>query len=233
MSSFPGGTGVTHLDVYDWSAPDGLHGGSAHVHLACTEAYVVVDGHGTLQTLGGDGFVETPLEPLTTVWFGPGVIHRAVNDGGLRVVVVMQNAGLPEAGDAVFTFPPETLADPDAYARAAAVTGEADVRRRTGLAVEGFSALRAAVEAGDLDALDRFYAAAARLTADQLGSWRKTWDQGPRAAAALTGEHLDALEAGDHRHLLAGRTTRATPPGERRFGMCGRLATYDLSQVDG
>jgi hypothetical protein len=31
----------------------------------------------------------------------------------------MSNAGLPEAGDAVFTFPPEVLADPEAYRAAA------------------------------------------------------------------------------------------------------------------
>ncbi|MBA2573227.1 MAG: cupin, partial [Nocardioidaceae bacterium] len=31
---FPAGTSVSHLAVYDWSSPDGLRGGSAHVHLA-------------------------------------------------------------------------------------------------------------------------------------------------------------------------------------------------------
>jgi hypothetical protein len=36
-AAFPGATGVTVLDVYDWPAPDGLPGGSAHVHLASTE----------------------------------------------------------------------------------------------------------------------------------------------------------------------------------------------------
>jgi hypothetical protein len=34
------------------------------------------------------------------------------------VVAVMQNSGLPEAGDAVVTFPPDILADPVAYQRA-------------------------------------------------------------------------------------------------------------------
>ena len=37
----------------------------------------------------------------------------------------MQNAGLPEHGDAVLTFPPEILADPDAYARAATLPSAA------------------------------------------------------------------------------------------------------------
>ena len=48
-----------------------------------------------------------------------GTIHRLVNEGDLRLFVVMQNADLPEHGDAVLTFPPEILADSDAYARAA------------------------------------------------------------------------------------------------------------------
>ncbi len=231
MNTFPGGTGVTHLDVYDWSSPDGRCGGSAHVHLACTEAYVAVAGTGSLQTLGAEGFRETPLEPLTTVWFGPGVVHRAVNTGGLQVVVVMQNSGLPEAGDAVFTFPPEVLADADAYARAATASDEASARRRKDLAIEGFLALRTEVESGDTDALGRFYAAAARLTAGQQQRWRETWERGARAAADRTGEQLAALADGDVGHLWEGRTHSASAPGDRRFGMCGRLATYDLSEA--
>ena len=47
--AFPGATALTVLDVYDWIAPDGLRGGSAHVHLASTEAYMVLAGHGRLQ----------------------------------------------------------------------------------------------------------------------------------------------------------------------------------------
>jgi hypothetical protein len=45
-AAFPGATGVTVLDVYDWPARDGLPGGSAHVHLASTEGYVVLAGAG-------------------------------------------------------------------------------------------------------------------------------------------------------------------------------------------
>ena len=42
--AFPGATALTMLDVYDWIAPDGLPGGSAHVHLASAEGYVVLTG---------------------------------------------------------------------------------------------------------------------------------------------------------------------------------------------
>src|SRR5262249_2793804 len=122
VSPLPGAVGVSGLRVYDWPTADGLCGGSPHVHLTCAEAYVVVAGEGSVQTLTGDGFAETPLRPGTVAWFTPGTIHRLVNgDGGLHIVVIMQNSGLPEAGDAVFTFPPEILADPDAYGWAAAL----------------------------------------------------------------------------------------------------------------
>ena len=156
-AAFPGATGVTVLDVYDWPAPDGLPGGSAHVHLASTEGYVVLAGAGRLQTLGERGYAETPLRPGECLWFTPGTIHRLVNDGGLRLLVVMQNAGLPEHGDAVLTFPPEVLADPAAYASAASLaSGAGDpgsspatdealaaaARRRASLAVEGYLVLR-------------------------------------------------------------------------------------------
>src|ERR1700756_1666952 len=155
-AAFPGGTGVTVLDVYDWPAPDGLPGGSAHVPLASTEGYMVLWGAGRLQTLGERGYAETPLRPGECLWFTPGTIHRLVNDGELRILVVMQNAGLPEHGDAVLTFPPHILADPAAYARAASLTsgdgdGDGDTRdealaaaarRRASLAVEGYLALR-------------------------------------------------------------------------------------------
>jgi hypothetical protein len=35
----PGAVAVSHLAVYDSTSPDGVRGGSAHVHLTCTESY--------------------------------------------------------------------------------------------------------------------------------------------------------------------------------------------------
>ena len=107
----------------------------------------MVSGAGRLQTLGPDGYAETPLRPGDCLWFTPGTIHRLVNDGDLRLAVVMQNAGLPEHGDAVLTFPPDILADPDAYARAASLdvrggSAAEAARRRRDLAIEGYLALR-------------------------------------------------------------------------------------------
>lgn len=238
--AFPGSCGVTVLDVYDWTAPDGLPGGSAHVHLASTEGYIVVSGEGRLQTLGERGYAQTPLRPGDCLWFTPGTIHRLVNDSGLRLLVVMQNAGLPEHGDAVLTFPPEILADPGRYAAAAALPvppgpggedgGEAlarAARRRAALAVEGYLALRAAVADRGPRALEEFYAAALALAGGRAGDWRDRWRDGALATAELTGTHLDEIGARVPGHLQAGGLWRiGKPAGERAYGMCGRLTTY-------
>ena len=155
VPELPGAVGITALRVYDWEAADGLCGGSPHLHLCCTEGYVVVGGAGRVQTLSASGSAETPLRPGDVVWFTPGTIHRAVNDGDLHVVALMQNSGLPEAGDAVLTLPPEHLADPDAYRRAVSLAGPDGpsperARARRDLAVEGFTRLRERTEAGEI-----------------------------------------------------------------------------------
>jgi len=119
---FPGGTSVSRLSVYDWPTTDGaglVGGGTPHLHLASDEGYVVLSGAGSVQTLGPDGYAEHPLTAGTLLWFQPGVVHRLVNDGDLEILVVMSNAGLPEAGDAVMTFPADVLADAERYAAAA------------------------------------------------------------------------------------------------------------------
>lgn len=246
----PGGIGLSHVSAYDWEAADGVCGGSPHIHLACTEAYVVTAGRGAAQTLSvADGYAETPLEPGAIAWFTPGTVHRMVNgagpeDGGgvagdndadgLRVTVLMQNGGLPEAGDAVFTFPPEVLADPDAYAAAAALPAkegpEADsaARKRRDLAVEGYLPLREALLAGDTAPLRAFHAAAARIVAPKVAAWRSRWRDGALAAAERTGRHLDALAAADASHLADGRSHAAVPTRHGGYGMCGRREEYEL-----
>lgn len=234
--AFPGATGITRLEVYDWAGPDGGCGGSAHVHLLCTEGYIVIAGSGTLQTLSSAGYAEMPLRPFDIVWFTPGTIHRLINDGGLRIVVVMQNAGLPEAGDFVLTFPPEVLADRQRYAESASLadgrrvhaSDENAARHRKDLAIEGFVRLREAVERDGPAALEDFYAAAERLAAPRLAEWEATLRDGPSAVARLAEERLAALRAGDHAHLRQAQVLRSEPGGEQTFGMCGRLTTYAL-----
>lgn len=230
----PGGVGISRLCVYDTVTPDGLQGGTPHLHLCCTEAYVVTGGRGAVQTLSGQGFAEHELSPGTIVWFTPGTVHRLVNGGGLDIVVVMNNSGLPEAGDAVLTFPPEVLADPDRYAAAAALPGGgapgtdvATAYRRRDLAVEGFHRLRAAVERDGPRALAPLHKAAAELKRPLLDQWRTRWENGAFRTAQTTGVHLDALARGDATHLRDARVSALPGPTEEgRLGMCGLLNTY-------
>ncbi|HEX4822001.1 MAG TPA: cupin domain-containing protein [Acidimicrobiales bacterium] len=233
--AFPGGIGVSHLRVYDTPAPDGLAGGTPHLHTVCTEAYVVVGGSGAVHTLTLTGHEVWPLEPGAFVWFTPGTIHRLVNHGDLEIIVLMANAGLPEAGDMVITLPPATLADRDAYWRAASLpdhdrttAGPGDApRRRRDLAVPVFLDMIDAMNAGDDTSLRRFYDAAQRLVEPSLAEWEGIWRAGPLDAANTTGTQLAALASGDASHLLSAAVrTMPPPPDERRFGCCGTLGTY-------
>ncbi len=235
LSGFPGATAVSRLRVYDWPTTDGLAGGSPHLHTASAEGYVVLAGRGTVQTLSGDGYAEHALAEGDLVWFTPGTVHRLVNRGGLDILVVMQNAGLPEAGDALMTFPPAVLADPEAYARAAtlpsASSGDdvlaAAARARRDLAIEGSLSLVERVRAEGPAALEGLYAAAASLVADRTAAWLSRWRDGAAAQAEATGTQLAALAAGDGAHLRSSTVRRrnAAPP-PLGYGMCGRLQVW-------
>lgn len=231
----PGGIGLSQVSAYPWEAADGVCGGSPHIHLACTEAYLVTGGRGTVQTLSPqDGYRETPLEPGTLAWFTPGTVHRMVDGGELQVTVLMQNGGLPEAGDAVFTFPPEVLADPEAYAAAAALPAtagpeaEAAARQRRDLAVRGYLPLRAALRSGEHAPLDAFHRAAAALVAPKVARWQARWRAGALAAAERTGQQLAALATGEAPHLAEARAHAAGPSRHGGWGMCGRREEYEL-----
>ena len=230
MTAFPGGTSVTRLSVYPDRCADGLAGGTPHLHTVSTEAYVVIGGHGALQTLDPSGFRETPLGAGSTVWFSPGVIHRAVNHGELQVVVVMSNAGLPEAGDAVMTFPPEIVADPARYREAATLPPDAHdaVRRRRDLAVEGFQRLVTSLRDGDPGPLLAFYDSAAALVRPAVGGWRELWASSVERETRHTAAVLDALDRGDGRHLRDATLLESPQSAETKWGMCGRLRTHDV-----
>ncbi|MEV5314419.1 cupin [Streptomyces sp. NPDC052610] len=225
----PGGVGVSGLSVYDWPAADGVCGGTPHMHLVCSEAYVVTGGRGAVQTLTASGYEVTPLAPGTVAWFTPGTVHRLVNEGGLRITVLMQNSGLPEAGDAVLTLPPRHLADPETYAAATTIPADAPeaeqeriARARRDLALEGYRELRA----GGPEAPAAFHRAAAALVRPRLDEWRDRWRRGAAAAAAATGHQLDRLAEGDASHLAEAAVRAEQPLARGRFGMCGRLDVY-------
>lgn len=236
-AGFPGGTGVTRINVYTWDAVDGQCGGSPHLHTATTESYVVVGGRGRVQTLSSAGFEEHPLAPGTVLWFTPGTVHRLLNDdGGLEIVAVMGNSGLPENGDAVLTFPESYLADPDSYRRAAtlpaeggAAAREAAVIARRDLAMEGFLALRARVEAEGPRALDGLYRHAAALVQDKVDTWAALVRNGPLAQAEQSLEQLEGLAQADGTHLHNAVVRSAAPTSaDPVYGMCGYLQTWNL-----
>jgi hypothetical protein len=233
--AFPGATSVSSLAVYDAVASDGLAGGTPHLHLVSSEAYLVVGGRGRLHTVDGAGvFAERRLDAGDLVWFAPGVIHRAVNDGGLDVRVIMQNGGMPEAGDAVMTFPDEVLADAERYADAAALPGPeasgvdrlAIAAARRDLAVAGYLALFDDDGGGvDRDRLARLHHRAVALVRPRVSEWRERWESGALAAARRTGDALDELEAGRDPGLAEARVAVASDAPA--YGMCGLLRRYE------
>jgi len=242
-TTFPGATAVSEISIYNWPGQDGAAGGAPHMHTASTEAYVVLAGNGRLETLDSRGFTSTLLAPGAVVWFTPGTVHRAINDSGdLKVLVVMQNAGLPENGDAVMTFPPEHLADAEAYRRAAVLelrdadaglaAGEDAARRRRDLALEGYLALKEAVLASGPAALAGFHAAAARLVSSKAGRWAEFLSEGAEQQAETTRKQLRSLEAAESFYLQDARTTMGKRNTSRIYGMCGRIQAWELSETD-
>ncbi|MDA2804047.1 cupin domain-containing protein [Nocardiopsis suaedae] len=231
---FPGAVAASRLEVYDWQAEDGLHGGTPHTHTASSEAYIVVAGSGEVHTLTPEGATADALEPGTLLWFTPGTVHRLVNSGGLEIIVVMQNSGLPEAGDAVFTFPDRVLADGDAYEAAARLPQGAPeeeraaaARARRDLALEGYRELRASVLREGGDALRRFHRSAAELVRPRVAEWQRIWREGAQREAERTGLQLASLAEGDPGLMEEAAVVRTEPlPGPRHFGMCGRLSTW-------
>lgn len=249
MTPFPGGTSVSLLRVYDWPAPDGVDGssgpgptsvggGTPHLHTASSEGYVVIAGSGAVQTLSADGFTETALEPGVVAWFTPGVVHRLLNHGGLELLVVMSDAGLPEAGDAVLTVPPDVLADAERYRATTSLPSIEDVgedgvgraaRARRDLALQGYSDLRARVESHGPAALADLHTAAAALVAGRVPDWQQIWTDRLEPIVAGTAAALADLAAGTGPHLADGRVASTREhPGPERFGMCGRLRTWPI-----
>lgn len=239
LPGFPGGTSVSHLCVYDWDAADGFHGGSPHLHTLSTEAYVVTAGRGEVHTISATGSAHHELAQGSLLWFTPGTVHRLVNHGGLELAVIMSNAGLPEAGDAVLTFPEEILADPQKYREAAALPAEAEdsakaaaARARRDLAVQGNQQLLEAIAAeGPEAALGRLYQHAATLVQPMTGRWQEIFQANVTTETHRVQAQLEALSTGDAAHLYEAKVVRGEPAAgaeaaSQLYGMCGRLQTW-------
>jgi hypothetical protein len=132
------------------------------------------------------------------------------------------------------TFPAAIVADPAAYAKASSLgdsygRSERAAARRD-LAVAGFETLRDALLAGDRGPLEAFRAAAGALVRDRAAAWGRLVRERPLAQAERSLALTEAVARGDIAHLAEARVQQAMPStGERGFGMCGRLRTYDVT----
>ena len=146
----------------------------------------------------------------------------------------MQNAGLPEAGDAVLTFPSDVLDDAEAYAAAAILPAlateeerAAAARARRDLAMTGYPELQEALDARGPLALADLHARAARLVQGRAAQWQRLWATTVEAEAARTREQLASLADGMPGLMVDAAVARGERhDGPRAFGMCGRLQTW-------
>lgn len=226
-----GSIAISRLRVYEGLAPDGWAGGSPHLHLASAEAYVVLAGRGSVELLSlSNGYQHLELRPGDALQFDPGVVHRIVNEAELEILVLMQNAGLPEKGDAVFTFPPDTLEDVEAYAQHAAIESVEDALERRDLAVAGMSLLKEGFARSSADGehlLRALHRRAAELVSPSAASWLQIIDRGSGAAVEETRGRIEKLVAGQPSDLASAQVSRVVMTPER-LGMCGLLNRFAI-----
>jgi mannose-6-phosphate isomerase-like protein (cupin superfamily) len=229
MLQMPGGILMSRLKVYDSAAPDGQRGGTPHVHLVCTELYLVLAGSGAVEMIDASGVTRAELAAGDALVFSPGTVHRLINpNGDLDILVLMQNSGLPERGDNVVCFPDDRLADDATYAAAMRVTTLDEAYRRRDLGVEGFCALASAFatsEAAGRAALRRFYALAEARTQTRRDDWAALVESGPGEALAVSRAALAHLSQQDTAYLMAAEH-RLLRPGQTALGFCGHLNRY-------
>ncbi len=232
--TLPGGTLVSRVAIYQSPSVDSQRGGTPHLHLACDEMYYVLSGEGAVELITSAGVARRRLAPGDAICFTPGTIHRAINgDGNLVVLVVMQNKGLPERGDAAVCFPRRVLADREAYQEAMKVDDDATAERRRDLGVEGFLELKRAFERSAADgreALDAFYHTAIDRTAHRYEDWERAVEEGPAAEVSRTRRTLERLKAGSTEPLQDGHFFGAATGSHQGYGFCGRISAYHPSE---
>jgi hypothetical protein len=125
--------------------------------------------------------------------------ERLVNVDNLEILVIMQNSGLPEAGDA-----------------------------RRDAAMAGYQHLKEASLAGRGDAVAQFQRDAVRLVSGRVPAWRDLWRGTIAPEAARTEKWLDELEQGRCSHFADAAVARSSAGGAQQvLGMCGRLRKWD------
>lgn len=231
--SLPGGVMLSRIKVYDTESSDGQSGGTPHLHLACSETYVLTAGRGAVELIDPAGFRRVSLERDRLLGFAPGTIHRLVNlDSNLEVLVIMQNAGLPELGDAVMTFPNDTLADATRYREAATANTLEQARCRRDLGVHGFSSLREAFNRSLKDgrsALDTLYRHALERVNEHLLKWGAVVREGPLREAECSLERIASLRAGRYDAVIDAHAWELFGHSVPVLGMCGQITRFECA----
>ncbi len=234
--SMPGGVMLSRIKVYDTPSPDGDCGGTPHLHLACSETYVPLAGDGAVELIDATGYRRIALRPDRLLAFTPGTVHRLINlDGALEVLVIMQNAGLPELGDAVMTFPDEVLADTARYRGAAEADTFERARERRDLGVRGFMELRASYERSAQQgraALDALHRRAAAIVKSDLPQWEAVVRRGPLREAERSLAAIAALQAGRHDSLTDAHAWQTQAEPAAALGMCGQITRFDNAKAN-
>lgn len=235
---FPGATQCSRVSLYD-DLGTGICGGTPHLHTACTEAYIWIRGEGAVELLSTTGHHVTPMTPFSVVWFSPGVIHRGVPSAhgteDAEVLVLMQNAGLPESGDAVITLPERLWGEPEVYRETVDVSaqdvGQARelVCERRALAMEGFHELVESVDRLGPSGLDGFYRFAHRVVRPQLAAMTQVVEDRVAPEVATTRRVLEQMRSGSFDHLRAGDFCATAAPSDPLFGMCGDLRPLPIT----
>lgn len=224
----PGGTLFSRVRVYADAAPDGQRGGTPHIHLACAEMYYVLRGRGAVEFMTMQGLSRHEIERDSALCFSPGTIHRLINpDGDLEVLVLMQNQGLPERGDAAVTFAEDVMTSEAEYVRAMQADSAVAAACRRDRGVEGFMQLKEAFEhssARGQAKLCRFYELAVQHTAPRFPEWVRIVRDGPQALAAQSLADLAALGDGSTAALEAGAVYPVHIGTHTLPGFCGHIS---------
>jgi hypothetical protein len=220
------GIGLTRLRVYDQRpAPDGTLSGCAHVHAYTDEAYYVIAGRGALELHDIEhGFRRVPLEAGDFVQFGPGTLHRSVNESGLDILALMSNSGLAERGDARIYFGAAVDSDPAEFERLRALPqthgldGALQRRDASTLAYTQLMRLWETDRAGYTAELQRFVDLHRGLTSAHAQRYESIIDHGP---AHWLRQSLERLHAPAPTPPAAAAVLGDAAPSV--LGMCGVL----------
>lgn len=220
------GIGLTRLHVYDQRpAPDGTLSGCAHVHAYTDEAYYVVAGRGALELHDVErGFRRVPLQAGDFVQFGPGTLHRSVNESGLDILALMSNGGLAERGDARIYFGASVDADPAEFERLRALPqthgldGALQRRDASTLAYAALLRLWDDDRAAYMAELQRFVDLHRGLASAHAQRYESIIDHGP---AHWLRQSLERLHQPAAAHPEASGVLRDAAPTV--LGMCGVL----------